>query len=547
MTKKIFRSVFFTAMTVLIACVFIIMGFLYDYFTIVQKNQLKEELSLAANGVQSGGVEYLSSLKSDVRLTWIASDGSVLFDSEKDAQVMENHLDREEVKEALEDGFGESSRFSSTFTEKMYYFAQKLSDGTVLRVSENKASVLSLFVSMAQPIALIILFALILSLLLASRLSRRIVEPLATLDFEHPLENKVYEEFTPVLYHIQDLQNQINSQISELAARKNEFYAVIENMNEGLVLLNGDGVILSINPAAEKFFSGNGEYVGKSFCFIEKDKEIQCLPSRAEKEGGAQCEVCRDGREYQLNASPICRGKENHGVVLLIFDITEKCFAERNRREFTANVSHELKTPLHSIMGRAELIENGMVKSEDIPSFASYIRTEASRLVALIEDIIRLSRLDEKDEMPKEQLDLYELVCEEAESLSHAAKERHVTIKTEGEHATVTGVKQLLHEIVYNLCENAVKYNKEGGSVTISVKKEDEHTVLSVSDTGIGIPPEHQSRVFERFYRVDKSHSKETGGTGLGLSIVKHAVEYMGGEINLESGEDIGTTVTIRL
>ncbi len=546
MTKKIFRSVFFTAMTVLIACILIIMGFLYDYYTIVQKTQLKEELSLAATGVESGGAEYLASLNTGVRLTWVAPDGNVLYDSQKDPQEMENHSDRGEIKDAMENGYGESSRFSSTFTERMLYFAKRLPDGTVLRVSESRASVFAVFLGMAQPVALIIFLALILSLLLANRLSRKIVEPLAVLDLEHPLENKVYGEFAPVLSHIDDLHKQIDAQLSELSERKNEFYAVIENMNEGLVLLNGEGVILSINPAAEKFFSGGGEYAGKSFSSIEDDGEIQSLPSRAERDGGAQCEVCRNGREYQLNASRISRGEEKHGVVLLIFDITEKCFAERNRREFTANVSHELKTPLHSIMGRAELIENGMVNSGDIPSFASYIRGEAARLVALIEDIIRLSRLDEKDEMPKEQVDLYGLVCKEAENLSHAAREQNVTLKTSGEFVEVFGVKQLLHEIVYNLCENAIKYNKKGGSVAVTVKKDGEHAVLTVSDTGIGIPPEHQPRVFERFYRVDKSHSKETGGTGLGLSIVKHAVEYMDGEIFLESNEGEGTTVTVR-
>lgn len=548
MTKKIFRSIFVVAVAVWLLCLVLIMGVLYDYYSSVQINQLKTELSLAAKAVESDGLQYLESLEvDDCRLTWVSADGSVLFDSMKNADEMENHADREEIKEAFEIGIGESSRYSATLTEKTVYYARLMSDGTVLRVSANHASVLLLVVGMIQPILVVVVVALILSAVLAHRLSKRIVEPLNSLDLNKPLENNAYDELSPLLTHIEHQHRQINRQMTELNKGKREFYAVVKNMNEGLVLLNTDDVILSINPAAAAFFSVEADCVGNDFITIERNLDVIKAIETAKTDGHGGVQISKNGREYQLNASRIEDDNKTSGVVILIFDITDKVFAERNRKEFTANVSHELKTPLHSIMGSAELIQSGMVKPEDMPRFVGHIRSESARLVTLIDDIIRLSQLDESDSLTSEKVDLYELAKESISSLSEIAQKKNVSFDFAGEPTPITGVRQLLHEVVYNLCDNAIKYNVDGGKVTVRVSKDSNsgNAVLTVSDTGIGIPPEHQQRVFERFYRVDKSHSKETGGTGLGLSIVKHAVQYMKGKIELESEVGKGTTFTV--
>lgn len=546
MTKKIFRGVFFVAVAVMLSCIVLIMGALYGYFDSVQKNQLKTELSLAAQAIESGAEQYLERLEGEeCRFTRVAADGTVMFDSKNDAETMENHAQREEIKQAFEIGFGESTRFSSTLTEKTIYYAKLLHDGTVLRISVSRAAVPALVFGMLQPILIVAVSALILSAFLAHRLSAKIAMPLNSIDLSKPLENNVYDELSPLLTHIEKQHRQIKKQKKELTNRQNEFYAVIENMNEGLVLLNKDGIILSINPAAVLFFAAEPECVGKDFLTVERSREIDKALSDAREKGQSEIQISRNGREYQLNASRIEVSGKGFGLVILVFDITDKVFAERNRREFTANVSHELKTPLQAIMGSAELIENGMVKAQDMPRFVGHIRSEAARLLALIEDIIRLSQLDESDGLPLEDVDLFELAKLEAEPFAQIAAEKGVEISVEGESAVVNGVRQLLHEVVYNLLDNAVKYNKRGGSVKVNVGTNENGVFVSVSDTGIGIPAEHQARVFERFYRVDKSRSKETGGTGLGLSIVKHAVQYMGGRIALESEPGEGTTVTV--
>ena len=546
MTKTIFRSIFLVAVAVLLSSLVLIIGVLYGYFTSVQKNQLKTELELAVQATENAGLEYLEAIDNDAcRLTWIASDGSVLFDSYNDAENMENHAEREEVAEAFETGTGESSRYSSTLTEKTLYYAKLMSDGTVLRISVSHATVPMLVIGMLQPIVIVFAIALIISALLAHRLSKKIVLPLNSLDLDKPLDNNAYDEISPLLTHIDKQHLKIDAQINELKNRQNEFYAVIKNMNEGLVLLNGKGAVLSINPAAASFFSADDSCIGQDFLTIERNHEINKALNTAVSEGHSEIEMSRNGREFQLNISRIVDNEQTSGVVILIFDITDKVFAERNRREFTANVSHELKTPLHSIMGSAELIENGMVKPEDMPRFVSNIRSEAERLVTLINDIIRLSQLDESADMPIEEVDIYELALNVAESLSQIADSKNVTLTVNGEKALASGVRQLFREIIYNLCDNAIKYNVDGGSVKINVDKKDNCVSVIVSDTGIGIPLEQRERIFERFYRVDKSRSKETGGTGLGLSIVKHAVQYMGGEINLESTPGVGTTVTV--
>ncbi len=548
MTQKIFRSILIVAITVLMLSLLFIVGVLYDYFGNAQKSRLNAELNLAAGGVEAGGTDYLKSLDADgFRLTLVSADGEVVFDSETDAAAMENHSQREEIIQALETGFGESSRYSQTLMEQTFYCAKRLADSSVLRISDSRMTVPALILGMLRPILIIVIAALVLSLVFASRMSKRIVQPLNSLDLDKPLENNAYDEISPLLTHIEQQQRQIVRQKDKLAASKREFFAVIKNMNEGLVLLNNKNEIISINPAAESFLGANGDALGKDFIMIERSRDISSCLEEAFSSGKSVLETQRNGRVYQLNFSAIEADSEKTGVVILIFDITDRFFAERNRREFTANVSHELKTPLQTIMGSAELIENGLVKKEDVGGFASKIRQEASRLVSLIDDIIRLSQLDEAEDLPSEDVDLYELAKSQIDLLAPVAVQKGIALKLSGESFTVSAVRRLTQEIIYNLCENAIKYNKDGGRVDVSIESDSNEAVIRVADTGIGIPPEHQARVFERFYRVDKSHSKETGGTGLGLSIVKHAVQYMNGTIHLESRFGEGTTVTVRL
>ena len=546
MTRKIFLSIMAAAAVVLLCSVLIIMGCLYDYFGGVQERQLEDELALAQTGVECSGKTYLKALEGEsYRLTWIAPSGEVLFDSQADESSMENHAQREEVRQALETGEGQSSRYSSTLLEKTIYYAKKLTDGSVLRISISRATAGVLVMGMLQPMLVVLAAALILALVLAKRISARIVAPLNRLDLEKPLENDTYEELSPLLTRINQQRRQIDAQLRTLQQKKDEFDQITASMNEGLVLMNEKGTVLSINPAARELFHAEPDCVGQDFLTVERSHEISCAIRRALEEGHAELRVERGGREYQLDISRIESEGTVIGAVLLAFDVTEQAFAERNRREFTANVSHELKTPLQSIMGSAELIENGLVKQEDMPRFVGHIRTEAARLVTLIEDIIRLSQLDEGGELPFEPVDLKKLAEEASASLASAAAEKQVTIRVHGDDRQITTVRRLASEIIYNLCDNAVKYNREGGSVDVTIGGTAHGAVVTVQDTGIGIPPEHQSRVFERFYRVDKSHSRQSGGTGLGLSIVKHAVQYLGGRIELESQPGKGTTMRV--
>ena len=546
MTRKIFLSIMAAAAVVLLCSVLIIMGCLYDYFGGVQERQLEDELALAQTGVECSGKTYLKALEGEsYRLTWIAPSGEVLFDSQADESSMENHAQREEVRQALETGEGQSSRYSSTLLEKTIYYAKKLTDGSILRISISRATAGVLVMGMLQPMLVVLAAALILALVLAKRISARIVAPLNRLDLEKPLENDTYEELSPLLTRINQQRRQIDAQLRTLQQKKDEFAQITASMNEGLVLMNEKGTVLSINPAARELFHAEPDCVGRDFLTVERSHEISCAIRRALEEGHAELRVERGGHEYQLDISRIESEGTVIGAVLLAFDVTEQAFAERNRREFTANISHELKTPLQSIMGSAELIENGLVKQEDMPRFVGHIRTEAARLVTLIEDIIRLSQLDEGGELPFEPVDLKKLAEEASASLASAAAEKQVTIRVHGDDRQITTVRRLASEIIYNLCDNAVKYNREGGSVDVTIDGTAHGAVVTVQDTGIGIPPEHQSRVFERFYRVDKSHSRQSGGTGLGLSIVKHAVQYLGGRIELESQPGKGTTMRV--
>ena len=546
MTKKIFQSILLVAGCVLLASLLIIVGFLYDYFGGVEENQLRDELSLAAAAVEDGGTDYLSQLTADrCRLTWIAADGSVLYDTKTDAESLENHASRAEVSQALAIGTGESTRYSSTLMEKTMYYAQRLDDGTVLRISISRATVGMIAVGMIQPLLIVLIVALILSGLLARRLSRRIVDPLNSLDLEHPLDNDAYEELSPLLKRIHHQHVEIQTQLRELREKTDEFTQITGSMREGLVLLDEHGSILSINAAAQALFGADAQCVGRDFLTIERSHEISAAIQAAAADGHSEVRAERAGRVYQFDISRITSDGKFLGTVILAFDITEQEFAERNRREFTANVSHELKTPLQGIIGSAELIENGMVKPEDLPRFVGHIHAEAARLVTLIDDIIRLSQLDEGDAMPTEPVDLLAVSQEAAENLHDAAAARNVTVSVTGQPAVLPGVRRLIYEIVYNLCDNAIKYNRDGGRVDVTVAADAGGSSITVADTGIGIAPEHQARVFERFYRVDKSHSKASGGTGLGLSIVKHAVQYHHGHIELESTPGTGTTIRV--
>ena len=545
MTKKIFHSILLVAGTVLLASLLVIMGCLYEYFGSVEKKQLRDELELAAVAVKENGTEYLSQLSSErYRLTWIENDGTVLYDTVTDAESLENHADRVEVKQALEYGEGESTRYSSTLLQKTMYCAERLADGSVLRISMSRATAGVLLVGMGQPILVVLIVALILSSVLAKSLSHRIVQPLNKLDLEHPLENDAYEELAPLLGRINRQHLQIDEQMDELQRQQTEFSQITSSMREGLVLLDEKEHVLSINPAAEKLFGTDESCVGQDFLTIDRSHDVSLAIQDAMEEGHSEARVERGGRIWQFDVSRIGAAV---GAVLLAFDITERETAEQTRREFTANVSHELKTPLQGIIGSAELLENGMVKQEDVPRFIGHIRKEAQRLVTLIGDIIRLSQLDEGDVMPRETVDLLQLTQEAADDLKTAAAEKNVSVTVEGKMVCLDGVRRLLYEVIYNLCDNAIKYNVEGGSVKMTVGEQDGKAVVSVSDTGIGIAPEHQERIFERFYRVDKSHSKASGGTGLGLSIVKHAVQYHRGTVELQSEEGKGTTIRILL
>ena len=550
MRKKIFQAMMAAAGSVLLASLIIILGCLYEYFGGLQEKQMQDELTLAAAAIEESGQAYLDDLNLEsktFRLTWIDAQGKVLYDTKADGSSMENHADREEFQQAIKNGFGESSRYSSTLMEKTLYRAQRLADGSVLRISVSRATSGVLVLGMLQPILLVLIVALVLSALLSKRIARWVVAPLENLDLEHPLENDTYEELAPLLGRINQQRRQIDLQLAKLQRGNDEFTQVTGSMKEGLILLNERSQVLSINPMAQRLFETDERCVGEDFLTVERSPEVSAAIQTALQSGYCELQLARGEHIYQLDISAISSGGAVIGAVILAFDVTENARAEQSRREFTANVSHELKTPLQSIMGSAELIENGLVAEQDMPRFVGHIRTEAARLVSLIEDIIRLSQLDEGGELPFEVCDLAEIARETTDSLADAAEQRKISLTFSGEPLGLCSVKRLLAEICYNLCDNAIKYNREGGQVMVSVSRVGEEAVLAVKDTGIGIPPEHQERVFERFYRVDKSHSKESGGTGLGLSIVKHAVQDLGGHLALSSTPGEGTEIKVYL
>lgn len=547
MTKRIFKAICIVAISVFTASLAIVMGILYGYLSGSRTEQLKIETDMCAGGVEAGGMDYINSLDtSGWRLTWIAEDGTVLYDSETDSSQMENHNEREEVKEARKNGYGESVRYSTTLTERQMYCAKLLDDGMVLRLSDSQYTWWTILLSMMQPILFIVTVAVAISLLLAFRLSKNIVKPLNSLNLDSPLENSAYPELEPLLSRLAAQQHQLKLQASELERKRNEFLTATDKMMEGIVLLSDKGELLSINAAASRLLGVSPYCVGKDILLLNNSYEMQELVHRALTGEHTETTLPFGGSDYQINATPVMSDGKVAGAALVIFDVTEKEKAEQIRREFTANVSHELKTPLQSISGCAELLSNGMVKPEDVPEFSHRIYSESQRLISLVEDIIGLSRLDEgAEDMQRTNVDLHKLAETAIDSLSNAAKEAGVTLELCGDGAEVYGIPQLLGTIVYNLCDNAIKYNRRGGSVTVTTENGAGGVTLTVSDTGIGIPKDQQDRIFERFYRVDKSHSKDVGGTGLGLSIVKHAALLHNATVTVDSTPGAGTTFTV--
>lgn len=548
MAGKILKSILSVAIAVLLISFLVITGLLYQDFTYIQHNQLEDKLLLAATATEQMGKEYLVQLPPDnYRLTWISSDGTVLFDSFADANTMGNHSDREEIQEALEDGTGDSLRYSDTLTEKTIYEAVMLEDGSVLRISVSRDTAAALVIELLWPIIIIAIFAIILSAWLARRMAKQVVEPLNRLNLDEPMANNTYEELMPLLQRINSQHQEIELQMQLLKRKQQEFDKITGNMREALVLLDADHRIISINPAAIHLFQTASASEGKIFYVEQYEPELSRAIQAAKEHGHAEFTASVNENKFLFNVSSIEADNMVQGIVILAFDVTEQAHAEQIRRDFTSNVSHELKTPLHAIIGSAELIENGIVQTQDMPRFVGHIRKEASRLLNLIEDIIRLTQLDEGNAMPVEEVSLLEIANEVQELLNYASEEKNVTISVCGDNGIMCGVQSLLFELIYNLVDNAIRYNEAGGSAQISITDEPEQVHLCVSDTGIGIAQEHLPHIFDRFYRVDKSHSRKSGGTGLGMSIVKHAVKYHHGSINVESEIGKGTRITVTL
>lgn len=547
MTKKIFKSIMAVCTVVLVLGLAFVMGILYRYFGKQISTELEKEASYVAQGVESSGMEYLEKLDGkNSRITLIDQDGSVLYDSQAEASSMENHKDREEVKEAAETGKGKAVRMSETLSEKTIYYALRLEDGKILRISSTQYSVLALVYQLIVPVLWILLLMIVLSGLFASRLSKKVVEPVNKLDLEHPEENEVYEEMAPLLSRMYKQNREIKNQIDTARRQQEEFSIITENMQEGLVVIDRYTMILSGNASVWKLFHVNGPKNGESVYVLNRSEEFQSIIDKALGGKNNEAVLKVDGSDIHVVANPVMREEQVEGAVLLLVNVTEKLEREKLRREFSANVSHELKTPLTSISGFAEIIQDGYVKEEDVRAFAGRIYKEAQRLITLVEDVIRISQLDE-GEVPYEwtETDLYQTAKNVFGTLSEAAKKQDVHLYIEGDRVQLHTVPNILEEVLFNLCDNAIKYNKPGGNVCICLTENEESVCISVKDNGVGIPKEDQSRVFERFYRVDKSHSKEIGGTGLGLSIVKHGVSFLGGEVELESTPGQGTEITV--
>ena len=548
MTTRIFRASFCVGISALAASLLLVMGILYDYYEVRLLTELKSEWSYVAQGIELNGSLFLKALdQGTTRVTWIDSDGVVLFDTSAEKSAMENHADRAEFQQAMTSDSGESSRVSNTLGEKTLYFAKRLGDGTVLRVSSRQDSAVTLMLGLSLPILWVITLALVLSAILSYRVSKRIVKPINEIDLEHPDWNQVYDELAPLLVKINRQNRVIAQQMGELGRRQQEFKAITENMNEGFLIVDRMTNVLSYNTSALRLLGVQPSGEHQSILTLNRSEHFRRAVETALAGHHGEELLRLNGRCYQVISNSVSDDGHITGAVIVILDVTEKEDGERLRREFTANVSHELKTPLTSISGFAEIMQSGMVAQADVPRFAGNIYSEAQRLIALVGDIIKLSRLDEGAyALEKKPVDLLRLSGEVIDRLSPEAKRHDVSLQLDGDSCEIQGVRPVLDEMIYNLCENAIKYNRPGGSVRVSVTPDSKGVCVRVADTGIGIPAADQSRVFERFYRVDKSHSKEIGGTGLGLSIVKHGGILHGAEITLESKEQVGTTVTIR-
>lgn len=546
MHKKIFRSSMLVTLLVLLSSIVLIMGILYDYFESQLINELKREAAYISIAIENEGIEYLDSIENEnERITLIAPDGTVIADTVANADVLENHIDREEVKEAIQNGSGTSSRYSDTLTEKIIYYAVKINDGNILRISARHDTVITILFSLVQPIAIVVLIALLLSLWLCHRVSVKLVEPINTLDLEHPENNETYDELTPFLKKIAHQRKIIDKQLKDAVQMQEEFKLITENMSEGFLVIDREMRILTHNTAAMKLLNMS-EAESENVLSVNRSKAFRKMLERVLSGVRNESETESDGKYYRFIANPVL--DENHiiGAVIVILDVTESVNSENLRREFTSNVSHELKTPLTSISGFAEIMKNGDTPNEMVIDFSNSIYDEAQRLISLVSDIMKISELDEKTVVyEKETVDLYSLSLEVAERLRAEADKKNIKINVIGDTAEVIGVRKILDEMIYNLCDNAIKYNKENGIVDIIVSLADSKVKLIVRDTGIGIPTAQQSRVFERFYRVDKARSKSIGGTGLGLAIVKHGAIYHNAEIELESKENAGTLVSV--
>lgn len=551
MKKRIFLTVFAAALITVLVSLILLVGVTYRYINEDTRDQLMAQLDYLSQAVDDEGLTYLNQLENNsYRITWIAADGAVLFDNRNNISRMENHADRQEFIDAKAHGVSDIERESETMTTRLMYVAEELSDGSVLRIATNDISVGGVAWMLAVPSVLLILCISLLAWFVARKLSRALVEPLNTLDLDHPLAGEAYDELVPLLSRIEQQHREIADQRVQLGQQRNEFQTVIDNMREGLVLLNQSGRILLINRSGRNLMKAMAEeddLAAGEEIVTSRNSVVDSLLDKAYDGKTSSATIIINSRSYEIHASPVESDEGIHGAVLFYVDVTEKVEAEQLRREFSANVSHELKTPLHSISGCAELMLSGIVKEEDKPRFLKQIYDEAQHMVSLIENIIKISRLDEEaDALPVDKVDLYEIAQTVIEQLGNKAASRGIVMDLSGTHVTIKGVKTLLYEMIYNLCDNAIKYNVDDGAISVSVKKTKDAAVVKVKDTGVGISEDQQERIFERFYRVDKSHSRASGGTGLGLSIVKHAAIWHNATIKVKSKLGKGTTFIVR-
>lgn len=547
MTKKIFKSTVLVSAMILILGSALVMGILYRYFGKQLDGELEKEASYLAYGVEQNGVNYLEHLKQkDARMTYIDASGNVLYDSQADISSMENHSDRKEFEEAVQKGHGYAERMSSTLSEKTVYYARKLTDGTVLRVAAVHSSILALMLQLLPSVIGVAIVMLILAGIAAARISAKIVKPINTLDLDHPEDNQIYEEVGPLLSRIHKQNYQIQMQLETARRNQEEFQIITENMQEGLLVIDAYTMILSGNSSVWRMFQLREPKTGDSVYSLDRNEDFRKVVEDVLKGQHGSAMLQLDGEYVQLIANPVSRDGKVVGAVLLLVNETEKVERENLRREFSANVSHELKTPLTSISGFAEIIQDGMVQGEDVQKFAGRIYREAQRLIQLVEDTIKISQLDEGENPYEwEKVDAYAVVKNVCGNLRDIAAKKNVHFFIDGEKLIFCTVKPILEEVIYNLCDNGIKYNREDGTVSIHLQELKDSVEIRVKDNGIGIPREDCSRVFERFYRVDKSHSKAIGGTGLGLSIVKHGVTFLGGTLKMLSEEGKGTEITM--